>query len=226
MPSRRTVTARPSRMIEMVSPSARPTTFPVKRSWAAAGRLHRTNTTRARRSVTVRAANRSYCPLGRSGNTEFPSWSSLGSGSNAALGLELLLMMVASLRARWGGSGNGGRRLPVRHENRRPTVRTRPIPRRRFRQRHLNFAAAEGAARVAVVFRARPCDVNLLGLREQHAETSNEQHCRQDKSPRGALKHFEHGQPMRGSVVNCGARTGSSTWAGPTHGQAQLGRPN
>ena len=43
-----------------------------------------------------------------------------------------------------------------------------------------------------MVFRAGARDVNLFGLRERHAETGNEQHCRQDKSPRGALKHFEH----------------------------------
>jgi len=34
-----------------------------------------------------------------------------------------------------------------------------------------------------VIFRARSGDVNLFGLRERHAETGNEQHCRQDKPP-------------------------------------------
>jgi hypothetical protein len=41
-----------------------------------------TNAPSASRSITGRAANSSYFQPGRSGNTEFPSWSSLGSGSS------------------------------------------------------------------------------------------------------------------------------------------------
>ena len=167
---------------------------------AVAGRLRKSERSgeerhaAARRRLTARAANSSYCPLGRSGSTGSPSWSSLGNGSSAARVLGLLLTVVGSLRATLGRlqEPSGGRRLPDRRWNRRTAVRTGPVPRCRFRERHLNLAAAERAAGFAVIFRARARDVNLFGLRERHAETGNEQHCRQDKSPRGALKHFEH----------------------------------
>ena len=102
-----------SRIPRVVSPSVTATTFPVKRSWAEAGTLHRTNATSARRRLIARAANSSYCPLGRSGSTGSPSWSSLGSGSSAARGLGLLLTLVGSLRATLGRLREPFRRAPA-----------------------------------------------------------------------------------------------------------------
>ena len=47
---------------------------------------------------SVRAASSSYVPPERSGSTGFLSWSSLGTDLSAALGLELGLRLVRSLR--------------------------------------------------------------------------------------------------------------------------------
>ena len=67
-----------------------------------------------------------------------------------------------------------------------------------------------------MVFRAGARDVNLFGLRERHAETGNEQHCRQDKSPRGALKHFR--TPI--------TYEGASLIVGPENRFVNRNRPN
>ena len=88
------------------------------------------------------------------------------------------------------GGRSGGSVARRRRRHWRSAVRTGPILGCRLCERHLNLAAAERAARTAVILRACTGDVNPFGLRERHAETGNEQHCRQDKSPRGALKHF------------------------------------
>ena len=86
------------------------------------------------------------------------------------------------------GTWDGSRWLRGGGWNRRSTVRARAIPRSRFCERHLNLAAPQRVARFPVVFRARSRHVHLLCLRERRTDTDDEQNCRENKSPRRALR--------------------------------------